>query len=554
MKGATAGIKVGITAIIIAIIGYSGFRFVAKGIAGDQGYEVYALFHDATGLVDKSRVQTAGILVGEIKQRNLQGNVAKVTLRITPGTVLWSNATISKKSASLLGEFYLDIDPGEQFTPDPLTGQNKENYQLQGCYKVTNKKDCNQIANVVEATAVGDVINQVNETLPVLRQILENVRKLTEGPVQQMLSQAQLELTRSAEAITKMLDHIDEILGDVRQFTHGDASDDLKSSMKNVREITEGVKNLVGSGEGQVNTTGDKLKRDLDNFDVTLQKLNKSLDKATAVATDISDVTGRLNRGEGTVGRLLKDDAIAENVGEITENASSFVRSLTQLQTIVGVREEFNFMAGSFKTYLSLKLQPRPDKYYLVEIVDDPRGSKSYTHTYSNTSQSPGSTPGMAGVGQTNTDTWTRTSAFRVSFMFAKRMEAGGVGVTARLGIKESTGGLGLDFDFFRQRFLLQIDLYDFIAEDLPRLKVMAALEVFKHAWLIAGVDDILNGASNDLAPGNSNAAITCGPTTPASWCRGGRDYVLGAQLSFNDDDLRALLTIGGSAIAGAAK
>src|SRR5207302_3450055 len=122
--------------------------------------------------------------------------------------------------------------------------------------------------------------------------------------------------------------------------------------------------------EGQVNTTGDKIKRDLDKVADSLDKLNIAIDRAANVASDVSEVTGRLNRGEGTVGRLLKDEAIAENVTTITEDASSFVHSLTRLQTIVGVRSEYNFIAQSFKTYLSLRLQPRPDKYYLIELVD----------------------------------------------------------------------------------------------------------------------------------------------------------------------------------------
>ena len=41
-----------------------------------------------------------------------------------PETQLWSNATVFKKSASLLGEFYLEIDPGTPESPDPMTGQD----------------------------------------------------------------------------------------------------------------------------------------------------------------------------------------------------------------------------------------------------------------------------------------------------------------------------------------------------------------------------------------------------------------------------------------------
>src|SRR5579859_1191365 len=111
MRSGAAALKVGITVLVIGFLGFLGFRWVAKGLAGGSGYRVWAHFRDATGLVDKSRVQIAGLIIGEIASRELDGQYAKVTLRLQPDAKLFSNATVFKKTASLLGEFYLEIDP-----------------------------------------------------------------------------------------------------------------------------------------------------------------------------------------------------------------------------------------------------------------------------------------------------------------------------------------------------------------------------------------------------------------------------------------------------------
>ena len=168
MKPTSAAIKVGITAILIAVLGFMTFRFVAKGISGNQGYRVWCIFHDATGLVEKSRVQIAGLNIGQIIDRRLEGSFARITIKVKPETQLWSNATVFKKSASLLGEFYLEIDPGTAEAPDPMTGKMIKNHLL---------KDGDQIPNVVEAVSTSDILVQVNETLPVLRQILLDVQQ-----------------------------------------------------------------------------------------------------------------------------------------------------------------------------------------------------------------------------------------------------------------------------------------------------------------------------------------------------------------------------------------
>src|SRR5579883_2787124 len=101
MRQGAAAVKVGITVLVIGLLGFLGFRWVAKGLAGGSGYEVWALFRDATGLVDKSRVQIAGLIVGEIETRRLQGHFARVDIRIKPDVAIWSNAVIYKKTASL---------------------------------------------------------------------------------------------------------------------------------------------------------------------------------------------------------------------------------------------------------------------------------------------------------------------------------------------------------------------------------------------------------------------------------------------------------------------
>jgi phospholipid/cholesterol/gamma-HCH transport system substrate-binding protein len=565
MKTSAAAIRVGLTAILVAIIAYGSFKFVGKGLPSSAGYEVWALFRDATGLVEKSRVQIAGLVVGEITGRELQGSFARITIRVKPDVKLWSNAAIYKRSASLLGEFYLEIDPGTPESPDPLTGRTRANYPIEGCFDRTHDPSCNQIKNVVEAVTTSDVLVQVSETLPVLRDILRDVQEMTSGPVRTIAKDVESGIRENSQALVKLIQHSDQIVRDVGKLTseRGPVYDDIRVSMDNVRQITESIKSLVGSGEGHVNTAGDKLKHDLDQLSVTLEKMNKVIDQA-------SDVVDGVQKGQGTVGKLLKDDSIANNVNDITGDAADFVRSITRLQTIVGIHEEYAWDAQSYKTYLTLKLQPRPDKFYYLELVDDPRGSRSYNHTTqvtSVTNPAVGAQPN-GGTNPTilNTDNYVRTPALRFTFEFAKRIEWRGIGITGRLGIKESTGGGAVDFDFWKQRIALSFDLFDFTSEKYPRLKMMGAIEVYKHLWVLGGIDDLINDPVNS-GPGtgagptttknypNGDPAIaSCGPATPRGWCTGGRDYFFGARLTFNDDDLRALLTVGGTALSGAGR
>ena len=523
MKGAGAAVKVGITGLAIALLGFFTFRFVAKGVGGPRGYAVWALFHDATGLVDKSRVQIAGLHVGEITARHLQDGLARIDIRIKPDIELWANATIFKKSSSLLGEYYLEIDPGTHFAPDPADATRVvENQRL---------KDNDQIVNVVEAVTTTDILVQVQETLPVLRAILTDVQKITQGPLQQIAKSVQTGVDRNSAAAEKLLNHIDQIAGDIRSITGGPSQGDIKKSIANIRDITEDVKSLVGKGSGEVTSTGDKLRQNLDKIGIAIDNLNRTLE-------NVADVSTRVKSGEGTVGRLLNDDTIANNVEQITEDAGNFVRSITRLQTLVGLRSEYNILANTLKTYVSIQLQSRPDKYYLIELIDDPRGLRTDQTTFTTTDD-----PSKPQT--TQTSTITVSDKFRFTFQLAKRLFLlnGRVVLTGRFGIKESTGGIGGDIEIpmslasnWMKTLEIKLDLFDFRTNTYPRLKVLAALEFYKHIWIVGGIDDAFNGRQGGVS------SFT------------GRDYFFGIQLTFNDEDLKALLTVGGAALLSAGR
>src|SRR5687767_3238185 len=106
MKGLSGAVKVGIVILLVTVGGYVMFKSVSEKFAGGTGTRHWAHFRDASGLADKSRVVIAGLTIGEITDRSLDGRLAKVTVRVKRGTKIYANAQIYKKSSSLLGEYY----------------------------------------------------------------------------------------------------------------------------------------------------------------------------------------------------------------------------------------------------------------------------------------------------------------------------------------------------------------------------------------------------------------------------------------------------------------
>ncbi|HEY5450599.1 MAG TPA: MlaD family protein [Polyangia bacterium] len=509
MRRSWASITVGALVLIVGAISYKLVRSVDDRKTGGEGYVVYGIFHDASGLFEKSRVMTAGISVGTIEKRELVPATAraKISIRISPNITLYENAVVAKKSASLLGEYYLEIDPGTEYKE--VDGRPQKQRKL---------VNGDEIKHVLEPVAFGDMMASIGTLIPVMREILQDVRTLTSGPISDIANNVNELIERNSLAIDRLLGRVEHIATTVDRVTTAEA-DDVTQSLKNIREITESIKGLIGTTHEQIAKTGEGARGSLD-------KLQASIDNLDRTMKNVEEVTSKINKGEGTLGEFVNNPAIARNVEEITEDAGSFVKSITRLQTIVGLRSEYNFLTSSFKNYLSIQLMPRPDKFYLIELVEDPRGYRSKTLTVTNNSQ----------TGTSSETKVTLTEQLRFTLQFGKRVSLSpNTAIGGRFGIKESTGGVAGDLYLFRDRLLLSVDVFDAKANRYPRIKATMAYAIWqRNLFLIAGADDMANYVR---APGGGALF----------------DYFAGLQLTFNDEDLRSLLLFGGGAAAGAA-
>jgi len=362
-----------------------------------------------------------------------------------------------------------------------------------------------RIAGNIEAATVDarDIADRVQRIVSA-GDIQELVDKLTASAEQMNTFGTQLaELVKTG--ISPRVTQLDRIFQNLEKFS-SDLSDfaqtnsaALTDTIGNFRDFSDRLVQILGTQEGQdVQSTIESVRNTLYAAQSSIEKLDESLENVRAITAD-------LREGKGTVGRLLTDDRLIEQVEEIISDTRGFVKSYSLMQTEIEVASSYFLGEENAKNILSLRFRPREDKYYLVQLVDDPRGLTRDLQVVTQ-SDDPTKTP------EVTESIETTTHALKFSFQFARRFYF----VTGRFGILESTGGLGLDFDFFRDRLQFQFDLFDFTLNENPRLRSQVLWEVFQHVFVAGGADDLLNDKL--------------------------RDYYLSARLRFTDDDLKALL------------
>lgn len=541
MKSVSTAVRVGVLFLLLAVGIYIVWKNLGQSAGGKDTQELFARFRDASGLPKGSKVVVAGLPKGEVTELTVSGRYAKVTFRVSNDIPVWTNATVIKKATSLLGENYLEIDPGTE-TAQAADGTARTFTRIgPPCADYNSKDDvkrdaCREIQHVVEATTPDQLLHRIEQTLPNVDRVLdsvhdlsEDVRRIVNGPLANVATRVDGLVQREANTVQDIIERADRsmarieaITTDLRDITKN-ADPKVAKLLDNLDDASAEAKDLVSTAKNELTQTGDKLRNKLDKLDGVIENTHS--------------ITEKIDQDKGTLGRLVNDPTIADNVEQITDDAKGFLGTLFGLKAYVGLRSEYNYYAKLANNYITVELHTRPDKFYLIELEKGTRGDyPDITLTFNPT---------------IDPNHWIRTAtidnSFRFTFQFAKRFGW----LTLRYGLKESTGGVGVDADFqpLGRDLKLSVDAFDMTWDLYPRVKITAAFEVLRHLYILAGIDDILNNPQY-LPVVSGNTPVP----TELSTLRYGRDYFGGAMLRFNDEDLAALLTVGGSAIAGAAK
>jgi phospholipid/cholesterol/gamma-HCH transport system substrate-binding protein len=478
--------KIGLFVVVTAGAGYLVYRTIHKEAGRGGGYVVHAYLKDASGIAKHSRVTIAGIPVGSVEDIRLEKGNARVDIRVNGDVALHASSRLGVKSASLLGENIIVLTEGVG-APDKKDGD-----------EIETMPDAASVEDIkAQVARIGELVERVAQQLANsvgteqggqnMRAILQNLADATEA--------INLTIRENREVVKETIQNIDRITQR--------GGPELQQILVNIKVITEDVKQMMAAQGGKDGQSGELRQ--------TIERVNRASKSLESALGHIDSVAGRIDRGEGTVGRLTKDEALINEVQGVAEGVNDYVDSLRRLQTIVGLRSDYNFLANTIKSYVELRLQPREDKYYLIELINDPRGKTSFAQTDVDTTN-----PNEPA--HYRTVTTTTTDAFRFSIQFARTIGP----FTGRFGIKESTGGIGLDTHLLSNRFEIVQDLFGFGEEIRPRYRLWVGYEFIRRLWLIGGVDHVFLGTR--------------------------RDYFLGLQLRFTDEDLKTILPFSGGA------
>ncbi len=463
LKKLSAEAKVGLLVLAGSIILlYMTFAVGKYEFGENKGYAVTAVFDSVAGLDIKSAVRMAGVKIGVVERIELDGSRAKVYMRINPDIMINRGSEAAVKTMGMLGEKYVEIIPGPPPPSNPHPPDRSQYVQ-----------DGETISVTVSPSDVDKLINQLSA-------ISEDIKRVT-GSLSRVFGSQ-----RGESSMEDILEDLRQTVSNINEFSFALRSDGSELVMR--------LNELADNLNGVVNENRDNLRLVMEN----IREASKSAELALA---SIDNMSRKIERGEGTLGKLVNDDSMYSNIDSAAKGISDYTSRMERMRTTVGFRYEYMF--PSSKSYFTLELKPKTDKYYIVEVVSDPYAK--YTR-----SESVSTPPGDTVVNETYED------RFRFSIMLAKRWGS----LALRLGIIESKGGIGGDLFAFNDRLKLSVDAWNFNSKEPgnenSHMKATMNFNITDMIFMNAGYDNFLN--SERASP------------------------FAGVGIRFDDDDLKYLL------------
>ncbi len=288
-------VKIGIVVVAALAMLIFGLNFLKGVNLFNHNKKVYAVYMDVQGVVPSNPVVVNGFHVGHIKtiaiEPNTSGKIV-VTMIITNTDVKIPKNSVAKIfSQDFLGSkaIQLDLGNGTDLIQDGDTLQSS----LEETIKQTVDKQVLPLKKKVE-----DLISSIDTTIGIIDGIFSK-------DTRDNLTQSILSIRISLKHIENTSVSVDQLMGSEK--TH------ISSILGKIDEIST----TLAKNSGNLN----KIITNFAHISDTLakSKIQQAVNNADSALYYTSQIMGRINRGQGSMGMLAKDTALYNRLSGASE-------------------------------------------------------------------------------------------------------------------------------------------------------------------------------------------------------------------------------------------
>ena len=280
---------------------------------GSTETEVHVLMEDVGQLSVGNAVKSRGVPIGRVGTIVVEGAAVRIQLLLEGDVILDDESVVVVAPASLFGDWQAEIVTRSRFpsydyyevSPD---ARLRDGVRVLGGYVLPDLSRLSAVTDeVAQNRAFGDeTADQIAQAIDNMEEFTATLRRLVDEQSDQFLGIAEDVRTSTTEIATVLatargsLERIDGLL----------ASGDLDSILVNTRVITAELSGV----SGDISSASQSLTGTLTLADSTFRALNR--------------ITTRIERAEGSLGRLISDTVLASRTETLIEELNSLLEDI----------------------------------------------------------------------------------------------------------------------------------------------------------------------------------------------------------------------------------
>ncbi len=281
-------LKVGILAIVAVALLIFGYNFLKGNNIFNSSRVFYAVYDDVEGLSKSAAVTINGFQVGTVTNIDfIESGQLLVTLNIN------NDFQFSKKSIA-------------QIYGGGLIGGKSMQIELDNDYDQIAKS-----GDTLQSSVEEGLIELVNE-------------KLT--PLKNKISDAVVE-------VDTLLKSINYILDKGTRNNLRESIENLNGTLASLNSSSSKIETILDDNTEQISTTIDQFSKTSNNLSVlsdSLSKIefNRIVQNADETLLNLNEISNKLNNGDGSLGKLLNDEQMYQNIENATKEMEELVRDI----------------------------------------------------------------------------------------------------------------------------------------------------------------------------------------------------------------------------------
>ena len=424
--------------IVILLFMIGGETSLIRWLEPKQVFHVY--FPEAPGVTAGTPVRKAGIRIGQVsaveyvedvrdpKLRQQLGDRIKrggvvVSIKIDRDRRIYSDEVCRVRNDSLMGDAELvfvkrvektdpeengdtggngDSDPGQQHNPNaqgsPQSGQFSRNVLPPGTL-LDGEADLGplQLARELQdefSLAIGSVTQTSNE----IRILVERMNEFLgtrdhAGPRQEQIGDVIETTTSAMKSVKQLADNANQLIGD--QQVQSDLKDAVAQFPQTVGDLRGTLAQASGTFE-KMDDTISRLNNSLGNIErftrdlgeqgpVMIERLERGSENLELLLAQMYAFSQALNSQDGTLGRLIRDPQLYENLNEavanieqVTRDLKPVVRDARVFSDKIARHPELLGVRGAMKQSSGTKGAPRLSELLRPSGREQPASYRSY--------------------------------------------------------------------------------------------------------------------------------------------------------------------------------